>query len=167
VTFTATGCGITINGTGTLTQTAPGSTQFTGSGTWTGPGGQSVNTTDSAVRLTHVPTGIVVQCQDEKSQHRNKEKAMSVLKARILDLKRREEADRIGKARRSLIGSGDRSERVRTYNFPQNRLTDHRINLTLYSLDRVMEGDIGALVTALRAHDVELRLLAELTPDKT
>jgi len=132
-----------------------------------GPGGQSVNTTDSAVRLTHVPTGIVVQCQDEKSQHRNKEKAMSVLKARILDLKRREEADRIGKARRSLIGSGDRSERVRTYNFPQNRLTDHRINLTLYSLDRVMEGDIGALVTALRAHDVELRLLAELTPDKT
>ena len=127
-----------------------------------GPGGQSVNTTDSAVRVTHVPTGIVVQCQDEKSQHRNKERAMSVLKARILDQRRREEAQRRGDVRRSQIGSGDRSERVRTYNFPQNRLTDHRINMTLYSLDRVMEGALDELLDALRQHDVELRLASEL-----
>jgi peptide chain release factor 1 len=123
-----------------------------------GPGGQSVNTTDSAVRITHEPTGITVQCQDEKSQHRNREKAMAVLKSRILALKRSQEAEEKGNARRTLIGSGDRSQRVRTYNFPQNRLTDHRINLTLYSLDRVMEGDLGALLDALRQHDVELRL---------
>jgi len=123
-----------------------------------GPGGQSVNTTDSAIRITHEPTGIIVQCQDEKSQHRNREKAMAVLKSRILDLKRREEAEEKGNARRSLIGSGDRSQRVRTYNFPQNRLTDHRVNLTLYSLDRIMGGDLEALVTSLRQHDVELRL---------
>ncbi len=123
-----------------------------------GPGGQSVNTTDSAVRITHEPTGITVQCQDEKSQHRNKEKAMAVLKSRILDLKRREEAEEKGNARRTLIGSGDRSQRIRTYNFPQNRLTDHRVNLTLYSLDRIMEGDLSDLFEALRQHDVELRL---------
>ena len=127
-----------------------------------GPGGQSVNTTDSAVRLIHIPTGIVVQCQDEKSQHRNKEKAMSVLKARILDMRRREEAERKGDVRRSQIGSGDRSQRVRTYNFPQNRLTDHRINLTLYSLDRIMEGVLEDLLNALREHDMELRMAAEL-----
>lgn len=130
-----------------------------------GPGGQSVNTTDSAVRITHEPTGIVVQCQDEKSQHRNREKAMAVLKARILDLKRREETEKKGNARRTLIGSGDRSERIRTYNFPQNRLTDHRINLTIYSLDRVMEGALSELLDALRRHDVELRL-AELGTDR-
>ncbi|MDP6491565.1 MAG: peptide chain release factor 1 [Kiritimatiellia bacterium] len=123
-----------------------------------GPGGQSVNTTDSAVRLTHIPTGITVQCQDEKSQHRNREKAMAVLKSRILDMRRREEAEKKGDARRTLIGSGDRSQRIRTYNFPQNRLTDHRVNLALYSLDRIMEGDLTALVDALRQHDVELRL---------
>ncbi len=123
-----------------------------------GPGGQSVNTTDSAVRITHEPTGITVQCQDEKSQHRNREKAMAVLKSRILDLKRREEAEEKGNARRTLIGSGDRSQRIRTYNFPQNRLTDHRVNLTLYSLDRIMEGDLDNLIVALRQHDVELRL---------
>ena len=123
-----------------------------------GPGGQSVNTTDSAVRITHLPTGLVVQCQDEKSQHRNKDKAMAVLKSRLLDRKRREEAELKGSQRRSLIGSGDRSERVRTYNFPQNRLTDHRINLTLYSLDRVMEGGLDELLTALHDHDVEERL---------
>jgi len=127
-----------------------------------GPGGQSVNTTDSAVRMTHVPTGIVVQCQDEKSQHRNKEKAMKVLKARILDMKRREEAQEQGQKRRALIGSGDRSERVRTYNFPQNRLTDHRVNLTLYSLDRIMEGDLNELTNALRAQDMEIRIGEEL-----
>jgi len=126
-----------------------------------GPGGQSVNTTDSAVRITHIPTGIVVQSQDERSQHRNKDKAMTVLKARILDFRRREEEERMGKERRSLIGSGDRSERIRTYNFPQNRLTDHRINLTLYSLDRVMEGDLNGLLDALHEHDVKLRLEKE------
>lgn len=123
-----------------------------------GPGGQSVNTTYSAVRITHLPTGLVAQSQDERSQHRNKEKAMSVLKARILDLRRREEEERKGNARRSQIGSGDRSERVRTYNFPQNRLTDHRIDLTLYSLDRIIEGDLEKLIAALRDHDVKARL---------
>jgi peptide chain release factor 1 len=127
-----------------------------------GPGGQSVNTTDSAIRLTHLPTGLIVQCQDQKSQHRNKEKAMSVLKSRILDRMRQEEQERMGAARRKLIGSGDRSERVRTYNFPQNRLTDHRINLTLYSLDRIIEGELGAVIEALRSHDAELRLNDEL-----
>lgn len=134
-----------------------------------GPGGQSVNTTYSAVRITHLPTGLVAQSQDERSQHRNKDKAMAVLKARILDMRRQEEADRMGNDRRTQIGSGDRSERVRTYNFPQNRLTDHRVNLTLYSLDRVMEGELDELLRTLRDHDVELRLAAALkqsgTPD--
>jgi len=127
-----------------------------------GAGGQHVNTTDSAVRITHLPTGIVVQSQDERSQHRNKDKAMSVLMARILDQKRREEAQKKGDARRNQIGSGDRSERIRTYNFPQNRMTDHRINLTLYSLDRIIEGDLDELLTSLREHDTELRLKAFL-----
>jgi peptide chain release factor 1 len=127
-----------------------------------GPGGQSVNTADSAVRILHLPTGIMVQCQDERSQQRNRERAMEVLRARILDMKQREEAEKMGQTRRLMIGSGDRSERVRTYNFPQNRLTDHRIGLTLYSLDRVMEGDIEELLDALRAHDVEGRLKQEL-----
>lgn len=127
-----------------------------------GAGGQHVNTTDSAVRITHLPTGTVVQSQDERSQHRNKDKAMAVLKARILDAMRREEAERMGDARRSLIGSGDRSQRIRTYNFPQNRLTDHRIGLTLYSLDRVIEGELDGLLQAVRAQDLELRLQAEL-----
>jgi len=127
-----------------------------------GPGGQSVNTTDSAVRITHIPTGTIVQCQDEKSQHRNRERAMTVLKARLLDLKRREEAEKKGQQRRDLIGSGDRSERIRTYNFPQNRLTDHRVNLTLYSLDRIVEGELAEVVDALRAHDIEQRIAGEL-----
>ncbi len=117
-----------------------------------GPGGQSVNTTDSAVRITHLPTGITVQCQDEKSQHRNREKAMGVLKARILDAKRQEEAARQGAERRSLIGTGDRSGRIRTYNFPQSRLTDHRIGLSLYSLERIMEGDLADVIEPLRQH---------------
>ena len=127
-----------------------------------GPGGQSVNTTYSAVRMTHLPTGLVAQSQDERSQHRNKDKALAVLKARLLDKKRREEAERVGKTRRTLIGSGDRSERVRTYNFPQNRVSDHRINLTLYSLDRVMEGNLDAIITGLCNHDLEQRLKAEI-----
>ncbi len=123
-----------------------------------GPGGQGVNTTYSAVRITHLPTGAVAQSQDERSQHRNKEKCLKVLKARILDARRRIEEEKLGKARRSQIGSGDRSERIRTYNFPQNRVTDHRINLTLYSLNRVIEGELEELVAALRQHDLQLRL---------
>jgi peptide chain release factor 1 len=105
-----------------------------------GPGGQSVNTTDSAVRITHIPTGLVVQCQDEKSQHKNKDKAMKILLARMLDQQREEEAKKRAAERKSQIGSGDRSERIRTYNYPQSRVTDHRINLTVYNLEEVMAG---------------------------
>lgn len=130
-----------------------------------GPGGQGVNTTYSAVRVTHVPTGIVAQSQDERSQHRNKEKAMSVMKARLLDHLRLEEEKKKGNARKTMIGTGDRSDRIRTYNFPQNRLTDHRIDLTVYSLDRIMEGDLDNIVAALRAHDVQDRLEFELGKD--
>ncbi len=126
-----------------------------------GPGGQSVNTTDSAVRITHIPTGLVVQCQDEKSQHRNRDKALRVLKARLLDRKRAEEASKTADARKSQIGSGDRSERIRTYNFPQNRVTDHRIGLTLHNLDRIMEGDLDELLQTLYDQDVETRLAAQ------
>lgn len=115
-----------------------------------GPGGQSVNTTDSAVRITHLPTGLVVICQDEKSQHKNKAKALRVLKARLFEQeesrRRAEEAEH----RRSQVGSGDRSERIRTYNFPQNRLTDHRINLTLYRLDSIIQGELAEVTAALR-----------------
>ncbi len=114
-----------------------------------GPGGQSVNTTDSAVRITHIPTGIVVTCQDEKSQHKNKAKALKVLRARLLDLKRREQEEKIAQERRAQVGTGDRSERIRTYNFPQNRVTDHRTNLTLYKLDAVLEGDLDEIIDSL------------------
>jgi peptide chain release factor 1 len=117
-----------------------------------GPGGQSVNTTDSAVRITHIPTGLVVTCQDEKSQHKNKAKAMKVLRAKLLDKLERERQKEISQKRRSLVGSGDRSERIRTYNFPQGRVTDHRIGLTLYKLDEVMEGHIQELIDSLNAH---------------
>jgi len=127
-----------------------------------GPGGQSVNTTDSAVRITHLPTQLVVQCQDEKSQHRNKDKAMRVLRARLLDMKRSEEAEKEADMRRTQIGSGDRSQRIRTYNFPQNRVTDHRINLTLYHLDQVIQGDLDELFGALYEHDMELKLRARM-----
>ena len=127
-----------------------------------GPGGQHVNTTLSAVRITHIPTGIVAQSQDNRSQHRNRDQAMSVLKARVLDHFKREEEAKVGAERRSKIGTGDRSERIRTYNFPQNRLTDHRINLTLYSLDRVVEGALDELLTSLMDHDLEQRLETEL-----
>src|SRR5688572_17041591 len=123
-----------------------------------GPGGQSRNTTDSAVRITHIPTGLVVQQQDEKSQHKNKAKALKVLRARLYDQERsRKDAERAS-ARKSQVGSGDRSERIRTYNFPQGRCTDHRINLTLYKLDRVMEGEMEEIIDALIAHDQAERL---------
>ncbi len=122
-----------------------------------GAGGQHINKTDSAVRITHLPTGIVVECQDDRSQHRNKAQAMSVLAARIKDAQVREQQSRIASERKSLIGSGDRSERIRTYNFPQGRVTDHRINLTLYKIDAIMEGDLDELVGALTAeHQAEL-----------
>jgi len=118
-----------------------------------GPGGQHVNKTDSAVRLTHHETGIVVQCQDEKSQHKNLAKALRVLKARIYEKKREEEEAKQAEARKGLIGSGDRSQRIRTYNFPQNRLTDHRVNLTLYKLDQIVAGDLSAVTDALIEYD--------------
>jgi peptide chain release factor 1 len=117
-----------------------------------GPGGQSVNTTDSAVRITHVPTGIVVSCQDEKSQHKNRAKGMKILRARLLEKKQEEQRSEIAATRKLMVGSGDRSERIRTYNFPQGRLTDHRINFTLYKLDRVMEGELDDVVEALITH---------------
>ena len=126
-----------------------------------GPGGQGVNTTYSAVRITHLPTGLAAQSQDERSQRQNKEKAMRILLARILDERRRKEAERLAKEKRSMIGSGDRSERIRTYNFPQNRLTDHRINLTLYTLDRIVEGDLQPVLDALIQHDIRERLQQE------
>ncbi len=118
-----------------------------------GPGGQSVNTTDSAVRITHKPTGTIVTCQDEKSQHKNKAKAMVILRSRLLAVKQDKEASKRSDERRSQVGSGDRSERIRTYNFPQNRLTDHRINLTAYNLDKVMEGAFQDVIDALIAAD--------------
>jgi len=117
-----------------------------------GPGGQSVNTTDSAVRITHIPTGIVISCQDEKSQHKNRAKGMKILRARLLEKKQEEQRSEIAATRKSMVGSGDRSERIRTYNFPQGRLTDHRINFTLYKLDRVMEGELDEVIDALITH---------------
>ncbi|WP_027722185.1 peptide chain release factor 1 [Maridesulfovibrio zosterae] len=117
-----------------------------------GPGGQSVNTTDSAIRITHIPSGLVVICQDEKSQHKNKAKAMKVLCSRLLQQEQNKQHEEMAEQRRAQVGSGDRSERIRTYNFPQGRVTDHRINLTLYKLDSVMEGDIGELVDSLISH---------------
>ena len=123
-----------------------------------GAGGQHVNTTDSAVRITHLPTNIVVTCQDERSQIKNKEKAMRLLKSRLLEEEiRRAETER-SEERRLQVGSGDRSERIRTYNFPQNRLTDHRINLTVYSLDKVMEGELEEILEALASYDQAERL---------
>jgi peptide chain release factor 1 len=114
-----------------------------------GPGGQSVNTTDSAVRVTHLPTGLVVTCQDEKSQHKNKAKALKILRARLLDRARQEQQSEIAANRKAMVGSGDRSEKIRTYNFPQSRITDHRVNLTIHQLDRVLDGDLDPIVDAL------------------
>jgi peptide chain release factor 1 len=122
-----------------------------------GPGGQSVNTTDSAVRVTHIPTGIVVTCQDEKSQHKNKAKALKVLRSRLLEKARTAQREEIAAARRSMIGSGDRSAKIRTYNFPQGRVTDHRVGLTIHNLDSVLDGDLDEIIEALAvAHHEEL-----------
>jgi len=123
-----------------------------------GPGGQSVNTTDSAVRITHLPTNTVVIQQDEKSQHKNKEKAMKVLRARLYEAERERLASERAGARKSMVGSGDRSERIRTYNFPQGRVTDHRINLTLHRLPEILEGQMDELIGALIAEDEASRL---------
>ena len=130
-----------------------------------GAGGQHVNKTDSAIRITHLPSGIVVECQDSRSQHKNRERALSVLAARIKDKQEKELAAKTASTRKSLIGSGDRSERVRTYNFPQGRVTDHRINLTLYKIERIMDGELDDIVSALAAeHTAEqLAQLAEKT----
>ncbi|MFQ5511523.1 MAG: peptide chain release factor 1 [Candidatus Krumholzibacteriia bacterium] len=119
-----------------------------------GPGGQSVNTTDSAVRITHVPTGLVVTCQDEKSQHKNKDKAMKVLRARMLERAQKEQDDKLSRERKTQIGSGDRSAKIRTYNFPQQRVTDHRINLTSHRLNEILDGGLDPVVSALAHADV-------------
>jgi peptide chain release factor 1 len=128
-----------------------------------GPGGQGVNTTDSAVRLTHLPTGLVVTCQDERSQIKNRAKALRVLKARLLERAQDEQAAAIAADRRSQVGTGERSERIRTYNFPQGRVTDHRVNLTLHRLPAVLEGDLDELIEALRERD-QSQKLAESVP---
>jgi len=125
-----------------------------------GAGGQHVNKTDSAIRITHLPTGIVVECQDERSQHKNRSRAMAILSARLLETERRRQRETEAATRKSLVGSGDRSERIRTYNFPQGRVTDHRINLTLYKLDQVMEGKLDELVTGLAQADQADQLAA-------
>jgi len=125
-----------------------------------GAGGQHVNKTDSAIRITHLPSGIVVECQDERSQHKNRSRAMSILAARLLEMEQRKQREAEAAHRKSLVGTGDRSERIRTYNFPQGRVTDHRINLTLYKLDQVMEGHVDELVEALRSADQADQLAA-------
>jgi peptide chain release factor 1 len=127
-----------------------------------GAGGQHINKTDSAVRITHLPTGIVAECQDGRSQHSNKASAMKVLTARIQEKDRSERAAKDAATRKGLIGSGDRSDRIRTYNFPQGRLTDHRINLTLYKLAYIMEGDLGEIITAMQ-HANEAEQLAQMS----
>ena len=118
----------------------------------TGPGGQGVNTTYSAIRITHLPTGLVVQCQDERSQHKNKARALKVLRSRMLDLERQKQQDAIAQNRRSQVGSGERSEKIRTYNFPQNRVTDHRVNLTVHRLPVILDGDLDPLIEPIAAH---------------
>ena len=125
-----------------------------------GNGGQCVNTTDSAVRITHIPTGVVVTCQDEKSQLKNKDKAMKILKSRLYEKYQEEQNKDIADARKSQIGSGDRSERIRTYNFPQGRVTDHRINMTIYQLDSFLNGDISEMIDALITSDQAKKMLA-------
>ncbi|MDD3519949.1 MAG: peptide chain release factor 1 [Actinomycetota bacterium] len=123
-----------------------------------GPGGQSVNTTDSAVRITHIPTGIVISCQDEKSQLQNKERALKILRAKLLEIEQQKQFDQETRMRRSQIGTGDRSERIRTYNYPQNRITDHRINYTTHQLSSILEGEMKELIDALKLEDEEKKL---------
>ncbi len=123
-----------------------------------GPGGQGVNTTDSAVQVLHIPTGMIVRCQDGRSQQKNKEKALQILRSRLLEQKQREEAEKYAAQRKSQVGTGGREEKIRTYNFPQNRVTDHRIGLTLYSLDRFMEGEIAEMIATLHSADMADRL---------
>jgi peptide chain release factor 1 len=123
-----------------------------------GPGGQSVNTTDSAVRITHVPSGLVVSCQDEKSQHKNKDKALRVLRARLLERAQKEQDEKLSKERRTQIGSGDRSAKIRTYNYPQQRVTDHRITLTLHRLNEILDGDLDQVIEALTKADTLARM---------
>jgi peptide chain release factor 1 len=130
-----------------------------------GPGGQSVNTTDSAVRITHLPTGTMVAIQDEKSQHKNKAKAMTVLRARLLEVERQRQADERGEQRRSQVGSGDRAEKIRTYNFPDDRITDHRVGITVHNLPGILEGDLDRIVEPLAERDQQDRL-AELGADE-
>ena len=125
-----------------------------------GAGGQHVNKTSSAIRVTHLPTGMVVECQDERSQYKNKDKALKVLRSRLLDQKVREQNDQIASERRSQVGTGDRSERIRTYNYPQGRVTDHRIGLTLYKLDAILDGALDELLDALMTHDQAQKLQA-------
>ena len=132
-----------------------------------GPGGQSVNTTDSAVRVTHLPTGIVVSCQDEKSQHKNKAKALKILRARLMDKATQEKQMEISEKRRNQVGTGERSERIRTYNFPQGRVTDHRIGLTLYRLESILEGEIDEVMSALTTHYQAEALKGEVENPKT
>jgi len=123
-----------------------------------GPGGQGVNTTDSAVQVMHIPTGTIVRCQDGRSQQKNKDKALRILRSRLLEKKQREEAEKYAAHRKSQIGTGGREEKIRTYNYPQNRITDHRVELTLYNLDSFVEGNIGSMIEALQASDMEKRL---------
>ena len=132
-----------------------------------GPGGQGVNTTDSAVQVLHIPTGTIVRCQDGRSQIKNKERALSILRARLLERKQREEDEKYSAQRRGQIGTGGREEKIRTYNFPQNRVTDHRIGLTLHNLDRMIDGDLGELITALQAAGVAERLKESATQGAT
>jgi peptide chain release factor 1 len=129
-----------------------------------GAGGQHVNRTESAIRITHIPTGIVVECQDERSQHKNRARAMSLLQSRILSAQQEKQTAEIAASRKLQVGSGDRSERIRTYNFPQGRLTDHRINLTLYKLDTILEGDLDPVIEPL-IHEYQAELLAQLSED--
>ena len=126
-----------------------------------GAGGQHINKTESAIRITHIPTGTVVECQDERSQHKNKDKAMKILRSRILDEERRKQNDAIAGERKSQVGSGDRSERIRTYNYPQGRISDHRIGLTLYRLESMLNGDIDELIDSLITADTAEKLKAE------